>query len=182
MSYNPLPYNIQDKNPSANRQGLTPSYQYKKSRIIWLNTATATSSVSTGNTYYEFSFDIPQFYLYNQTKLKVVSYTTNDNNAKIIVIKLKNLAYDANSTYNSDKEAFPTLFVAHTGVAGMLLNNQYSLTLTPQLITNITFSLSNTLTARNAGYTISANSGHFIIGLLFEDEDLVSDDITSIYK
>ena len=29
-TYQPLPYNILDKNNANNRQGLLPSYQYKK--------------------------------------------------------------------------------------------------------------------------------------------------------
>ena len=154
----------------------------KKTRVIWLNTAFATSSVSSGNTYYEFSFDITPFQLYNQTNLKVVSYISNESNAKPIVIKVKNLDYDANSTYNSDREAFPTLYITHTAVASQLNNNQFSLTLVPQLISNITITLSNTFTTRNAGFTISSNNGHFVMALLFEDDDLQIDDAVSPYK
>ncbi len=73
--------------------------------------------------------------------------------------------YDNNSTYNSDKEAYPTLFVGHTGVASQLNNNQFSLTLVPQLVSNITITLSNSLSIRNNGFSISANTGHFIIYL-----------------
>jgi hypothetical protein len=183
MSFNPLPYNIQDKNPNNNRQGLMPSYQYKKNRILWLNSAFATTSIANGTTYYELSYDVPPFQLYNQTKLKVVSYISNESNAKIIIIKLKNLMYDNNSTYNSDKEAYPTLFVGHTGVASQMNNNQYSLTLVPQLVSNITISLSDTLSTRNAGFTISGGgAGNFILGLLFEDMDLEIDNAVSPYK
>ena len=90
--YNPLPFNIQDKNPYINRQGLLPSYQYKKRKTIWLNTAYATTTVNDGGTtYYEFSWDMPQFQLYNQTKLIVASYVSNENTAKPMYIKLKNL-------------------------------------------------------------------------------------------
>lgn len=181
---NPLPYNIIDKNPSVNRQGLMPSYIYKKSRVIWLNSAYTSSRINNGNTYYEMSWDIPCFQLYNQTKLKVISYISNENNAKIIIIKLKDLLYDNNSTYNSDKEAYPTLFVAHTGVAGMLDNSEFSLTLLPQLITSISITLSNSLSSRNAGFTINSEDkkGHFILGLLFEDDDLIADNAVSPYK
>ncbi len=182
LTYNPLPYNIQDKNPNNNRQGLLPSYQYKKNRIIWLNSAFASSFIADGNIYKELSFDIPPFQLYNQTKLKIVSYISNESNAKIVIIKLKNLMYDNNSTYNSDKEAYPTLFVSHTGVASQLNNNQFSLTLVPQLVSNITITLSNSLSIRNNGFSISANTGHFIMGLLFEDDDLQIDNAISPYK
>lgn len=111
MSLNSTPYNFQDqnKNPYINRQGLLPSYQYKKTRVIHLNTAFATTNVSTGNTYYEFSWDLPQFQIYNNSKLRVISYISNESSAKLIVIKIKDLLIDNNSTYNSDKEAFPTL-------------------------------------------------------------------------
>jgi len=185
MSINSTPYNFQDQNkhPYNNRQGLQPSYQYKKTRILWLNSAFASSNNSDGNTYYNFTFNIPPFQLYNQTKLKVISYTSNESSAKIIVIKIDGLLYDANSTYNSDKDAYPTLFVSHTGVASQLNNNQMSLALLPQQVSNITIHLSNSLSSRNAGFTISGGgAGNFILGLLFEDDELVLDDAVSQYK
>ena len=183
LVYNPLPYNIQDKNPLSNRQGVNPSYQYKKKRLIWINTAYATSSVSNGTTYYEFSFDIPAFQLYNQTTLKVVNYCTNENSSKPAIIKIKNLMYDNNSTYNTDKEGFPTILTAHTGAVGMLFNNDYCLTLTPQLINNITIITNGSFTERNTGISINASGvGHIIIGLLFIDDTLEPDNIVSIYK
>ena len=137
FTYNPLPYNIIDKQDFNNRQGVNPSYQYKKKKIIWLNSKYATSSVSSGTTYYEFTFDVPQFNLYNQTKLSVISYTTNEATAKAVYLKLKNLLYDNSSTWCNDKEAFPLIFVNHIGVAGMVQNDKISLTLPPQSINNI---------------------------------------------
>jgi len=184
FTYNPLPYNIVDKNNANNRQGLIPLYQYKKKRVLWLNTNYASSSVNNGGTtYYEFSFDVPPFQLYNQTKLSVISFTSNENTAKPLFIKVKNLNYDVGSTWCSDKEGFPMLLVAHFGAIGMLQNNINSLTLVPQLINNITLKINDSFIARDTGFTISAQGvGHLIIGLLFEDEDLVSDNIVSQYK
>ena len=182
-NYQPLPYNIQDKNPYNNYNAVNPSYQYKKTRIIWLNTAYATSSVSSSTTYYEFSFDIPPFQLYNRTNLKVISFVSNENTTKSCYIKLKNLMYDADSTYCSDKEGFPMLYVSHGGANGFLNNSYYSLALTPQLINNITIKINDSFTSRDTGFTISNQGvGHFIIGLLFEDSDLIADNITSQYK
>ena len=183
-NYQPLPYNIQDKNPYNNYNGTNPSYQYKKTRIVWLNTAYATSSVNNGGTtYYEFSFDIPPFQLYNRTNLKVINFVANENTAKPCYIKLKNLMYDGDSTYCSDKEAFPMLYVSHAGSNGFLNNSYYSLALTPQLINNITIKVNDSFTSRDTGFTISSQGvGHFIIGLLFEDSDLIADNITSQYK
>lgn len=183
LVYNPLPYNIQDKNPSNNRQGVNPSYQYKKKRIIWLNSAYATSSINDGTTYFEFSFDIPPFQLYNQTTLKVVNYCTNENSSKPAIIKIKNLNYDTNSTYNTDKEGYPTILTAHTGANGMLFNTDYCLTLTPQLINNITIITNGSFTARNSGITISGvGAGHIVLGLLFEDDTLIPDNTVSEYR
>jgi len=183
-TYQPLPYNIQDKNPYNNYNGTNPSYQYKKNRIIWLNTNYATSSVNDGGTtYYEFSFDIPPFQLYNRTNLKVISFVSNENTAKPMYIKLKNLMYDSDSTYCSDKEAFPMLYVSHAGANGFLNNSYYSLALTPQLINNITIKVNDSFTSRDTGFTISAQGvGNFIIGLLFEDSDLIADNIVSQFK
>jgi hypothetical protein len=182
--YNPLPYNIVDKNDSSNRQGVLPSFQYKKKRTIWLNTAFATSSVNNGgNTYYEFSFDLPPFQLYNQTTLSVISYTINENNSKPCVIKVKNLHYDASSTWNSDKEGYPTLFTTHTGATGMTFDSKISLTLVPQLVSNITIKITDSFTLRDNGFNISgAGAGHFIVCLLFEDDDLIPDNAVSQYK
>lgn len=182
-NYNSLPYNILDKNNNNNRFGLLPSYQYKKKRIIWLNSNYASSSVSSGTTYFEFSFDIPQFTLFNQTKLSVVSFTVNENTSKPLYIKIKNLMFDNSSTWCSDKEGFPMIYVTHTGANGMLNNNLFSLSLIPQIINNITIKINDSYINRDTGFTISAQGvGHFIIGLLFEDDDLIPDNIVSQYK
>lgn len=183
-TYHSTPYNShdQDKHPYSNRQGVLPSYQYKKTRLLHLNTAFATTNVSNGNTYYEFSWELPQFQLYNNCRLKVVSYISNESLAKLIVIKIKDLLIDNNTTWNSDKEAFPTLFINHTGVASQMANNQFCLTLLPQTINRITITLSNSLNTRNAGFVISTNNGHFVISLLIEDDDLLLDNAVSQYK
>lgn len=184
FTYNSLPFNNQDqdKHNYNNYGGIKPSYQYKKSRVIHLNTAFATGNVSTGNTYYEFYWDLPQFQLYNNSKLKVISYISNESSAKLIVIKIKDLLIDNNTTYNSDKEAYPTLFINHTGVASQMPNNQFCLSLLPQIVNRISITLSNSLNTRNAGFSISTNNGHFVISLLIEDEDLVTTDAASQYK
>lgn len=183
-TYNSVPYNSQDQDKHSynNYGGNKPSYQYKKTRLIHLNTAFATTNVSNGNTYYEFSWDLPQFQLYNNSKLRVVSYISNESSAKLIVVKIKDLLIDGNTTYNTDKEAFPTLFINHTGVASQMPNNQFCLTLLPQIINRITITLSNSLNARNAGFTISTNNGHFVISLLIEDDELIVDNSVSAYK
>ena len=179
----PVAYNIQDKNTYSNRGGNNPSYVYKNSRIIWLNSAYNTTQVNNGTTYYEFGFDIPQFQLFNRTKLSVVSYISNEASAKPIIIKLKNTLYDTNSTYNTDKEAYPTLLINHTNVASQVPNTQFQLILLPQLINNITITLSDSFTVRNNGFTISGGgAGHFVLGLLFEDLDLVLDNAVSMYN
>lgn len=187
FTYNATPYNFQDqgKNPNINRGGYLPSFRYKNSRIVWLNSAFRSSSASIvdGTTHYEHVWDIPSFQLFNRTKLSVVSYTSNESSAKPIIMKLKGLLYDTDSTFNSDNEAFPTLYVSHTGVASNLNNNQFSLLLPPQVVSQIRIALSNNFSTRNAGFTISGGgSGNYIIGLLFEDDDLIIDDASSIYK
>ena len=182
--FNAVPYNSTDRNNNNNNpRGINPSYQYKKKRVIWLNTNYATTNIKSGTTYYEFSFDIPPFHLYNQTKLSVASYISNEDNAKPIIIKVKNLLCDAGSTYSNDKESYPILYVNHQKIAGFLTNDKMSLTLVPQLISNITIKINDSFTARDNGFTIAANGvGHFIICLLLEDEDLIADNIVSPYK
>jgi len=184
MSLNTIPYNFQDqdKHPYSNRQGIQPSYFYKKPRVIHLNSAVASSSVSNGTTYYEFSWVLPPFQIYNNASLKVVSYVSNESSAKLIVINVKDLLIDTTSTYNSDKEAYPTLYVNHTGVARQMPSNQFAFTLLPQLINRITITLSNSLSCRNSGFTISTNNGHFMLSLLIEDQDLQLDNAVSICK
>jgi len=183
-TYNSLPYNLINRNDTNdNRGGLKPSFQYKKSRTIWLDTYYATSSISSGTTYYEFSFDITPFQLYNQTKLSVISFTVNENTSKPMIIKIKNLQYDGTSYYSSDKEGFPILFISHTGANGMLANDKISLTLVPQTISNITIKTCSDFINKDSGITISAqNVGTVVIGLLFEDADLIPDNTISQYK
>lgn len=142
---------------------------YKQPKVIWLNSAFATSSVSSGTTFYSFSFDLNPFQLTNIANLKVISYISDESSAKPIIIKIDGFLYDANSTWNSDKEAYPTLYVNHTGVASQMPNNQFVMTLSPQQVTRLTLYLSNSFSARNAGFTISGGKGNFIIGLLIEE-------------
>ena len=167
-----------------NYGGLKPSYRYKQPRIIWLNSFYATSTNASGNTTYSLTFNLPPFQLFNQTSLKVVSYISNESTAKPIIIKIDGLNYDVNSTYNSDKEAFPTLYVNHTAVASQQYNNYFSMTLLPQQVSTITLYLNNTFTARNQGFTINTSNGagHFILGLMFEEADLQIDNGVSQYK
>jgi hypothetical protein len=183
-TYNPLPYNIVDKANNSNPNGIKPSYQYKKKRVIWLNTKYATSSINDGNTtYFEFSFDVPPFQLYNQTELKVISFTSNQHASNPMYIKIKNLMYDIQSSWCNDMEGFPMLYVSHVGANGLLPNDKISITLVPQMINNITIKVNDSFIARDTGYTISAGgAGNFIIGLLFEDTDLIADNIVSQYK
>lgn len=185
FTYQPLPYNSQDqdKHTYNNYMGTKPSYRYKNSKVIWLNSAYRSSDVSSGTTYNEMTWDIPPFQLFNRTKLSVISYTSNESSAKPIIIKIRDLNYDYDSTYSSDKDGTPILFASHTGVASQLNNNQFSLILLPSQINKITLILGNSFTARNNGFTISGGgAGHFILGLLFEDDDLVLDDASSQYK
>lgn len=182
-TYNPLPYNILDKANNTNLNGVNPSYQYRKKRVLWLNTKYATSSINSGTTYYEFSFDVPQFQLYNQTELKVISFTANQNTATPMFIKIKNLMYDTQSSWCNDMEGFPMLYVSHIGSTGMLSNDKISVTLVPQTINNITIKVNDSFIQRDTGYSISGGgAGNFIIGLLFENADFVADNIVSQYK
>jgi hypothetical protein len=185
-TYKSLPFNTQDqdRDPKHNRQGLLPSYRYKQPRVIWLSSFYASSTNASGNTTYSLTFNIPPFQLFNQTSLKVVSYISNESSAKPIIIKVDGLNYDVNSTYNADKEAFPTLYVNHTAVASQQYNNYFSMTLLPQQITTLTLYLNNSFTARNQGFTINTSNGagHFILGLMFEDADLMLDNGVSQYK
>ena len=182
-TYHALPYNIQDKNTYENRQGTKDVYTYKNRRVVWLSSAFATSTIKASTTYYELSFDLPQFRLYNQTKLRVISYTVNQNNAQPMYIKVKNLQFKGESYYSSDNEAFPFLFVSHVGATGMNFNDSISLTLVPQTINNITIKVNDSFSSRDTGYTIAAGGGgNFIIGLLFEDDDQILDDVVSPFK
>lgn len=142
---------------------------YKQPKVIWLNSAFATSSVSSGNTFYSFTFNLNPFQLTNIANLKVISYVSDESSAKPIIIKIDGFLYDANSTWNSDNEAYPTLYVNHTGVASQMPNNQFVMTLSPQQVTRLTLYLSNLFTTRNAGFTITGGKGNFIIGLLIEE-------------
>lgn len=186
-TYNSTPYNYQDQaiNPNNNNyMGVKPSYRYKNSKILWLNSAfNSTRTPTSGTTWNEISWDVRPFQLYNRTKVKVVSYISNESTARPIIIKVKNLQVLGDSTYNSDNDGNSTLFINHTGVASQSFNNYHSLTLVPQQITNITITLSDSLSVRNNGFTISAGgAGHFVIGLLFEDDDLIADNTISQFK
>lgn len=183
-NFNPLPFNIIDVNNANNRNGANPSYQFKKNRIVYLNTAFASSSLNNGSTtYYEFSFNINQFTLYNTTRLRVVSFVSNENTAKPLIIKCKNLLIE-NSTYtSSDNDGNNIIYISHAGATGMLLNNIHSLILQPQTINNITIKIDDSFTTKDTGFTISSQGvGNFIIGLLFENYDLEPDNAISQYK
>jgi len=186
FTYNSTPYNFQDQDKHPiNRGALKPSYRYKNSKVIWLHSGYTSRSITNGTTHFQHSWDIPSFQLYNRTRLSVISYTTNESSAKPIIMRIESLNFDADSTYSSDKDGSPIIFVAHTGVASQLNNNQISLILLPQVISTITIDLNNSFTSRDKGFTISSGengNGNYILGLLFEDDDLIMDDASSIYK
>lgn len=182
FNYNSVPYNIIDKNNANNRQALQPSYQYKKKKVIWLNTFYASSSINANNIYYEFTFNIPLLQIYENTRLRVISYVSNENNARPLIIKLKNLLVDSNSTYSNDNSD-PILYISHAGATGMLLNNQYVLNLLPQNVDSIIIKVDDSFIEKDKGFNISSTGiGHFIIGLLFENDDMIIDNTASTYK
>lgn len=185
-TYNSVPYNSQDqdKHPYNNRQALLPSYKYKQPRMLWLHSAFNSSQVSNGNTVFEITWEVPMFQIYNQTSVKVVAYITNEASAKPIIIKIKDLNVDLNSTYSSDRDGFPIIYANHTGVASQQYNHQFVLALLPQQINKITVMLNSSMTIKNQGFTINAGTGagHFILGLLFEDQDLILDNAVHQYK
>lgn len=130
-----------DFTPQAitNRQGLKPSFIYKeKSIILWLNSQFYTSSQFVNNKFYEMTFDIPQITLFNTTKLKVVSYIHQSTSAKQMIIRLKNLLYDGLCSHPLN---YPILYVANTNVESQMENGEYSLSLLPQTINNLTLVL-----------------------------------------
>lgn len=181
--YHPLPFNIQDKHQYINRGGNNPSYIYKKRRTVWLSSAFATSTNKVSTTYYNMTFDVSPFTLYNQTKLSVISFTVNQNNAQPFYIKVQNLQIKQDNYYSSDKEGDPFLFVSHVGATGMDFNNKLSVTLIPQTISSITIKLNDSFSSRDTGYSIaSGGGGNFIIGLLFEDDDAIEENAVSMYK
>lgn len=109
-----------------------------KSLMLWLNSQFYSSSSFINNKFYEMTFDIPQITLFKPTKLKVVSYIHQSISAKQIIIRIKNLLYDGLSSYPLN---YPILYVANTNVESQLKNNEYSLSLLPQTINNITLVL-----------------------------------------
>lgn len=183
-TYSALPYNMVDKNNYiSNRDGLKQTYVYKKKRVIWLSSAYATSVQKADTTYFKFSFDIPQFQLYSQSKLSVISFTVNQHATQPMYIKVENLQFKGDNYYSSDKEAYPFLFVSHIGATGNQFNDKISLTLIPQSINNITIKINTSFSNRDTGYTIAAGgAGNFILGLLFEDEDVILDNAISQFQ
>lgn len=129
MNFKPIPY----------YKG--PSYLYKKRRILWLNSSFNSGFTLIDNKVYDVFFDLPPFQIYKNSNLKVLTYIRDSNQARPIVIKLKDLNFKRNSVINTDNEYYPVIYSNHTGVEGMTFTNNPSIILIPQQIPRITLRL-----------------------------------------
>jgi len=132
------------------------SYQYKKKRLFFLNSSFNSDFTLIDAKINEINFDISPFQLYKNNSLKVISFIRDHHQSKPIQIKLKDLIYDSRINYNTDKEAFPTIYSSHTGVECMLNNNYNSLTLLPQQITKFNLKVNDNFNQINYNYYFSS--------------------------
>lgn len=147
-----------------------------KKKLFWLNTFYRTGAVISGSgagaIYKEVWWDIPPLDIKKKAVLKVVSFTSNEDSAKPMILKLNNILYDNNTSYSSDGDtSTPTIFVNHLKAVGNVYNQGYNLVIVPQVLNRIHIILNNSFIAKNQGFSIndSSGAGHFILGLLIED-------------
>lgn len=148
-----------------------------KKKLFWLNTFYRTGGVITGSgtagaIYKEVWWDIPPLVIKKRANLKIVSFTSNEDAAKPLIIKLNNILYDNNTSYSSDGDtSTPTIFINHIKAIGSVYNQNYNLTIVPQVLNRIHIILNNTFIAKSQGFAIndSTGAGHFILGILIED-------------
>lgn len=135
---------------------------YKKRRLLWLNSSFNNGFNLNDNKIYELFFDLSPFQLYKNTKMKVVSYTRDDNQSKPIVVKLKDVNFQRSSVINTDNEGFPIIYFNHTGVEGITYNYKPTIILTPQQIPRITLRLDDDYNNFNNGLFGTITNGEIL--------------------
>jgi len=123
----------------SNRNAIDKSNRYKKKRIFWLNSSFNSDFVLIDNKIYEISWDIPPFEIFQNNRLKLLTYIRDSNQSKPIQIKLKLPLTQSRDIINTDKETFPIIYTNHTGVEMMTSGSNPIIRLIPQQITRFTF-------------------------------------------
>ena len=152
MDYTPHPYN--------NYQGFKPSYQYKKKRIIWLNSSYGEQllsfNVEAGLYQYQgITFRISQSTLFKKSLLKIVSFTAYTTSFTRFIIKLQNLLFDFESSFLSDRDGRPIIYYGYNNVHSQLGNDKFDLILEPRTINEIPFNYYDLLDKKRITFCIS---------------------------
>jgi len=124
------------------------SLTYKKKRLIWFNSTYNDDFSLVDGKITDITFNISPFQLYKNNDMKVISFIHENKNAKPTIIKLKEPFLNYDTTFNSDKEASPIIYVNHTGHEGMTSQSP-SFNLTSQQIQRFVFKLDESFTSRN---------------------------------
>lgn len=120
-------------------------------RNLWFNSDFHSGFVLNDNQKIsEISFDVNPFQIDVNNNLKVITYVRDHHQSRPIQIKLKLPYNQSREVFNDDNEAFPIIYVNHTGVEGMSTYYPYSVVrLVPQQIQRFTFRIDDNYNSLN---------------------------------
>lgn len=135
---------------------------YKKKRIFWLNSNFCDDLNIANGRLVELIFNVSPFQLYKNANLKVISYIRDSENARLFNIKLEEPFLLSDNCFNSDKDGYPTIYNAHTGVEGMT-TDFFSFELIPQQIIRFVISINDRFNNR-LGFLLSESASRTTTG------------------
>jgi hypothetical protein len=146
----------------SNRNGMQPSFMYKKKRCFWFNSCYNDDfqfcDVNGSYQIDNITFNVPSFELFKCAKMKVISYIKDVSTPTQIIIKLISPYMKFDEITNTDKEAYKMIYINNTGVEGMI-GNTFPIILRPQQIDKFVFKLDIVVARYSASVNINYITG-----------------------
>ena len=141
-------------------------YKPVMKKVLYLNSANATKTTTSGGKNYTFSWNIPEIIINELGLMQVASITAlNATTTNIYTFRINNLNAYNNNNISSDGGT-PIIFANFLNNQNNIFYQNFGVYLFPQSFSTITIQVSDDYTNKDAGVTSTVN---FIIALLISD-------------
>lgn len=150
-------------------------YKPNLKKVLYLNSTNA-SITQAGSKNVLYSWNIPEININELGELQIASISSIGAVANAIyTFRLYNLATNNNNSYASDG-GMPILFSLTLNNTNSMFRDDFGVYLMPQSINNITISVSDTITTKDAGIDDTVS---FVICIVIVDNQIEVNDISN---
>ena len=159
------------------------NFKIQDKKVIYLNTEANCTKLQTADTLknLNFSWNIPSVRVDDLAHLSVANFQhegTGDGN-HVLTFRIEDIQYNSRNYYSSTNISSPILISGSlTSTANYWSGDNFGLTLTPQIINNITITASDTLSDPFAGVDVNLK---FLFCLVIDEFDIKTTEIGNPY-